>query len=157
MVPKRPEAPTTLDPDLQRRTAADIFNFAWTLLEKPDRSAREDDLMIHAAHAQRFHWEWVGDPVNHARGEWQLARVYAVLGRAEPALHHARRCLELCEANGIGDFDLAYAYEAMARAYGVTGDGDEAARFEELARRVAEEIADADDREQVLADLATLP
>jgi tetratricopeptide (TPR) repeat protein len=157
MVPKRPEAPTTLDPDLQRRTAADIFNFAWTLLEKPDRSAREDDLMIHAAHAQRFHWEWVGDPVNHARGEWQLARVYAVLGRAEPALHHARRCLELCEANGIGDFDLAYAYEAMARAYGVTGDGDEAARFEELARRAAEEIADADDREQVLADLATLP
>jgi tetratricopeptide (TPR) repeat protein len=157
MVPKRPEAPTTLDPDLQRRTAADIFNFAWTLLEQPDRSAREDDLMIHAAHAQRFHWEWVGDPVNHARGEWQLARVYAVLGRAEPALHHARRCLELCEANGIGDFDLAYAYEAMARAYGVTGDGDEAARFEELARRAAEEIADADDREQVLADLATLP
>jgi tetratricopeptide (TPR) repeat protein len=157
MMPKRPEAPTTLDPDLQRRTAADIFNFAWTLLEKPDRSAREDDLMIHAAHAQRFHWEWVGDPVNHARGEWQLARVYAVLGRAEPALHHARRCLELCEANGIGDFDLAYAYEAMARAYGVTGDGDEAARFEELARRAAEEIADADDREQVLADLATLP
>jgi tetratricopeptide (TPR) repeat protein len=157
MVPKRPEAPTTLDPDLQRRTAADIFNFAWTLLEKPDRSAREDDLMIHAAHAQRFHWEWVGDPVNHARGEWQLARVYAVLGRAEPALHHARRCLELCEANGIGDFDLAYAYEAMARAYGVTGDGDEAARFEELARRAAEEIADADDREQVLADLATRP
>ncbi|HEY7732363.1 MAG TPA: tetratricopeptide repeat protein [Gaiellaceae bacterium] len=157
MVPKRPEAPTTLDPDLQRRTAADIFNFAWTLLEKPDRSAREDDLMIHAAHAQRFHWEWVGDPVNHARGEWQLARVYAVLGRAEPALHHARRSLELCEANGIGDFDLAYAYEAMARAYGVTGDGDEAARFEELARRAAEEIADADDREQVLADLATLP
>jgi hypothetical protein len=156
-VPTRPEAPTTLDPGLQRRTAADLFNFTWTLLEKPDRSSREDDLMIHAAHAQRFHWEWVGEPVNHARGEWQVSRVYAVLGRAEPALYHARRCLEICEAHGLGDFDVAYAYEALARAHGVAGDGDEAGRFVGLASQAAEEIADADDREQVLADLATLP
>jgi hypothetical protein len=156
-VPKRPEAPTTLDSDLQRRTAADIFNFTWTLLEKADRSPREDDLMIHAAHAQRFHWEWAGGPVNHARGEWQVSRVYAVLGRGEPALFHARRSLAICEANGIGDFDLAYAYEAMARAHGVVGDRDEAARFATLARQAAEAIADADDREHVLADLATLP
>jgi hypothetical protein len=156
-VPKRPEAPTTLAPDLQRRTAADLFNFTWTLLEKPDRSASEDDLMIHAAHAQRFHWEWAGDAVNHARGEWQVSRVYAVLERAEPALYHARRCLEICEANGIGDFDLAYAYEALARAHAVTEDGGDAARFAELARRAAEKISDPDDREHVLADLATLP
>ena len=29
--------------------------------------------------------------------EHSVSRVYVVLGRAEPALHHARRCLELCE------------------------------------------------------------
>ena len=42
--------------------------------------------MLHAAHASRFHWGEVGEPVNFARGEWQISRVYAVLGRPEPAI-----------------------------------------------------------------------
>jgi hypothetical protein len=156
-MPERPTVPTTLDPDLQRRTAAEAFNFTWTLLERADRTPREDDLMIHAAHAQRFHWEWVGDPVNHARGEWQVSRVYAVLGRSEPSLHHAGRCLAICQEHGIGDFDLAYAYEALARAHGVAGERNEARRWADLARTASDAIADADDREHVLDDLATLP
>ena len=54
--------------------------------------------------------------------------LYTVLGRAEPALHHARRCLELCEANpeAIEDWDLPYAYEALARAHALAGEADEA-------------------------------
>jgi hypothetical protein len=136
-VPKRPSAPSTLDPSLQRATAADLFNYTWTLLEQEERTGREDDLMVHAAHASRFHWEAIGAPVNHARGEWQLSRVYAVLGRAEPALHHARRCLETCERHGIADFDLAYAYEAMARAHAVGGDRAAADRFAALAREAS--------------------
>jgi hypothetical protein len=155
-MPSRPASPSTLDAGLQRATAADLFNYTWTLLEQPDRTPREDDLMVHAAHASRFHWETVGEPVNHARGEWQVSRVYAVLGRAEPALHHARRCLELCEQHGIGDFDLAYAYEALARALGVAGEREEAGRFAALARETGERIAEEDDRDHLLEDLATL-
>ncbi len=142
---------------MARREASHTYNHVWTLLEKRDRTAREDDLMVHAAHASRFHWEAVGEPRNHAIGEWQVSRVYAVLGRAEPALHHARRCLELCEERGIGDFVLAYAYEALARAHAVAGDADEARRFAERAEHATSEIADEEDREHVLADLATLP
>ncbi|HLK43721.1 MAG TPA: hypothetical protein VKV34_10305, partial [Thermoleophilia bacterium] len=59
--------------------------------------------------------------------------------------------------NGIGDFDLAFAYEALARAYAVAGDRDEAARWEALARSAAVDIGDDDDRELVLSDLSTLP
>jgi hypothetical protein len=95
--------------------------------------------------------------VNHARGEWQLARVYAVVERPEPALHHARRCLAICEDHGIGGFDLGFAHEALARAHAVAGDHDAAARHAEDARAAAAEIAEDDDREMVLADLATLP
>ena len=156
-MPKRPTAPPALDPELERRTAVGLFNFTWTLLEKPDRTPEEDELMVHAAHASRLHWDAIGGPVNRVRGEWQLARVYAVLGRAEPALHHARRCLELCEEHGIGDFDLAYAYEALARAHTIAGNEVEATRHAGLAREAAEEIADPDDRAHVLEDLATLP
>jgi DNA-binding transcriptional MerR regulator len=156
VMPLRP-ASVSLEPALQRKTAADLFNHTWTLLEKPDRTERETDLMIHAAHASRFMWEEIGEPVNHARGEWQIARVYAVAGRPEPALYHARRCLQIVEEHGAGDFDLACAYEALARAHATAGERDAAARYEALGRETAARIEEADERELVLADLDTLP
>ena len=156
VMPIRP-ASVALEPALQRKTAADLFNFTWTLLEKPDRTERETDLMVHAAHASRFMWEDIGEPVNHARGEWQIARVYAVADRPEPALHHARRCLQIVEEHGVGDFDLACAYEALARAHATAGEREPAARYEALGREAAARIADADDRELVISDLDALP
>jgi hypothetical protein len=140
-----------------RRLAAELFNRVWSLLEQPDRDQAADDMMLHAAHASRHHWGEVGAPVNLARGEWQVSRVYAILGRAEPALYHARRCLEICEAHGIGDFDLAFAYEALARASAVAGQNRERDRYVELARKAGERIAEEDDRAIFAADLATVP
>lgn len=152
----RPAVAPSLDHDAQRTLAVGLFNYVWTLLEKPERTTRVGDLMIHAAHASRFLWDEIGSPVNHARGEWQVSRVYATLGRAEPALHHARRCLELCEEHGIGDFDLAYAYEAVARAHAVAGEREPAAQYAELAREAGTQIEDDGDRELFESDLATL-
>ena len=107
--------PTAIDPGTHRALAVDLFNHVWTLLEMPSRTPMQDDEMIHAAHASRHHWGVVGEPANLARGEWQCSRVYSVLGRAEPALWHARRCLAICEEHGIGDWDIAFAWEAIAR------------------------------------------
>ena len=142
---------------VHRRLAAELFNHVWSLLEKPDRDRSDDDTMLHTAHASRYHWGEVGMPVNLVRGEWQVSRVYAVLGRAEPALFHARRCLELCQAHGIGDFDLAFAYEALARASAVAGLRDDVIRYAELARQAGEQIAERDDRDIFFADLAAVP
>jgi hypothetical protein len=145
-------------PEERRQLAVDLFNHAWTLLRLPERTPEQDDELIHAAHASRHHWGEVGTPANLARGEWQLARVYATLGRAEPALHHARRCLALCEANpdAIEDWDLPFAYEALARAQLVAGDAEGAARSVERARELGARIADPEDRELLEADLGTL-
>lgn len=156
VMPLRPTS-VSLEPQLRRRTAVDLFNHVWMLLEKPDRTQRETDLMVHGAHASRFLWEEIGEPVNHARGEWQIARVYAVVDRPEPALHHARRCLAICEEHGIGDFDLAFAHEAMARAHATAGEREAAERYAAQAREAAERIADPDDRALVLSDLDALP
>ncbi len=139
-----------------RRLAAELFNHVWSLLEKRDRDQADDDRMLHAAHASRFHWGEIGEPINFARGEWQVSRVYAVLGRAEPALFHARCCLKLCQQHAIGDFDLAFAYEALARASAVAGRPEDAARYAELARHAGEQIAEQDDRDIFFADLATI-
>ena len=145
-----------LDAATERALAVRLFNRTWELLDTADRSTDQDDEMLHAAHASRYHWGEVGEPVNRVRGDWQCSRVYAVLGRAEPALWHARRCLELCEAHGIGDFDLAFAYEALARASALAGDRETAAAYVERARVAGESIAEDDDRELFAQDLSTI-
>jgi hypothetical protein len=152
-----PPESVAMEPEMQQALAADLFNYCWALIEKVDRTERETDLMIDAAHASRFFWEAVGEPVHHARGEWQISRAYAVARRAEPALYHAERCLEICEVNGIGAFDLAYAYEAIARAHAVAGHRAEALRWAAQARAAAERLEDdEDDRDLLLADIASV-
>ncbi|HTC85952.1 MAG TPA: helix-turn-helix domain-containing protein [Candidatus Acidoferrum sp.] len=150
-----------LDDAGRRRLAADLYNGTWTYLEMSDRTPAQTDQMIHMAHASRFHWGEVvaaggGQPANLARGEWLCSRVYAVLGRAEPALWHARRCLEINESNGIADWDIAGAYEAMARASIVAGDITAAREWAARARTACTEIAEPEDRENIEADIATL-
>ena len=146
-----------LDAEDHRRLGKDLFNHVWTLLETADRTPDQTDEMIHAAHASRWHWTVGGEPANRARGEWQCSRVYAVLGRGEPALWHARRCLELCQAFDLGDWDLAAAYEAMSRASLVAGNNDAARDWKARGTTALGDIADPDDREPIEADLATLP
>ena len=141
-----------------RELGIELFNRTWALMESPDR---DPDELLHCAHASAYHW-LVADgaaPANRARSEWQCSRVYALLGRAEPALHHARRCLEICESapDEIEEFDLPFAYEALARAHAVAGDDAAAREWRDRARTGAERIADEDDRVLLEADLATIP
>jgi tetratricopeptide (TPR) repeat protein len=142
-----------------RLLAAQLFNQTWRLLEQEGRARADDDRMIHTAHASRYHWGQVptATAAHLARGEWLISRVYAVLGRAEPALYHARRALDLCQDNGIGDFDLAFAHEALARAHAVAGDAGQAHDYTDRALAAAEDISDGEDRDLVLADLETIP
>lgn len=148
----------SLDRETHRRLGADLFNKTWTLMEKEARTSDEDDELIHCAHASAYHWLQVGTAANHARSEWQCSRMYTVLGHAEPALQHAQRCLEICESEpgALEDWDLPFAYEALARAYAVAGDAGETSRRLEQARSLGASIADDDDRALLEGDLATI-
>jgi DNA-binding transcriptional MerR regulator len=146
--------PATTD---QRKIAVDLFNGTWRLIEKEDRSVEDDDRMLHMAHASRYHWGEIGAPVNRSRGEWQVSRVYSILGRGEPAIHHASRGLDICQEHKIGDWDLAFAYESLARAHAVAGDADQARSWTEQALAAAEDIAEDEEREMVLTDLESIP
>jgi hypothetical protein len=143
--------------DVHQRLAKDLFNRVWDLLEKENRTREEDETMLNAAHASRFHWGEVGQPVNLARGDWQISRVNAVLGRVDAAAHHARSSLEILQENGIGDWDLAFAYEALARAAALSGDSTEFDQWMAKAHEAAADIADEEDRALVVADLADMP
>jgi hypothetical protein len=149
--------PNAIDVD-HRQLGIDLFNHTWTFLAKENRTRDEEDEMLYATHASAYHWLHAdgAGPQNRARGEWQISRVYAVLGRGEPAVQHAQRCLDHCLENGIGDWDLAFAYEALARGHKVAGNEDEFGRNLRLAREAGTKIADAEDRELLEKDVAEL-
>ncbi len=148
-----------VDAATHRRLGVALFNHVWTLLETPDRTPAQTDEMIHAAHASRYHWTLADgtQPINLGRGEWQCSRVYAVLGRGEPALWHAKRCLAYAQDPSAEDWDLAAAYESMARASAVAGDPGAAADWKARATAALEAIADPAEREVIEGDIATLP
>jgi hypothetical protein len=137
----------------QQQLGVDAFNETWRLMI----SREDDELMLDCAHTSSYHWAVAPDckPENRARSAWLLSRAYTVAGLAEPALRHADRCLELCEQNELRDWDLAFAYEGLARANLLAGERDAAASYVKLAQAV--EIAEDEDREQLAGDLATLP
>ncbi|MGD2165674.1 MAG: hypothetical protein PVH50_09095 [Anaerolineae bacterium] len=143
--------------EAHKQFATNLFNLVWELLDKEGRSPAQDDRMIHAAHASRFHWGEIGTPLEQERGEWQISRVYAVLNRPEAAIYHAQRCLTLCEANQIADFDIAFAYEALARAYAVAGDPAKSHEYKAKGEQAAKQIAEEENREYFLSELATVP
>jgi hypothetical protein len=145
------------EPAWQRKAAVDAFNLARRLLDKPDRTSDETDRLIHAAHTSRFHWQAAGNVVNWLRGDWLLAHVYTLFDQPQIALHFARLCLEQCEANHIGDFDLAYAYEGLARALACNGETAEAEKYYRLAEAAGPAIVEDEDRELFVNDLAAGP
>jgi DNA-binding transcriptional MerR regulator len=146
-----------LDPQTQRALAAGLFNRVWELLERTDRTADDDQELVNAAHASRLHWTGIGGAKEKAIGDWQISRVYSVLGRGEPAVHHARLALSYAGAVEGEPWLLASAYEGLARAYAVAGDAHAAAEWKAKAVARLEEVTDADDREIVQADIDTLP
>jgi hypothetical protein len=151
--------PTILDPAQHRAEGVALFNAVWEMLDMPDRTPEQDDQMVHAAHASRWHWSQAGEMGGDqqlAVGEWQCSRVYSVLGRGEPAVHHAEASLAICEAAGLGDWVLAAAHEALTRAHAVAGHADRARAFLARGREAVASIADPEDREVIESDLNAL-
>jgi hypothetical protein len=142
--------------DWHRQFAVDLFNRVWELLEKEERTDDENIRMLHAAHASRFHWGEIGTSLEIERGEWQVSRVYSVLNHPQPAIYHAELCLEICKSHGIGDFDLAFAYEALSRAYTVAGDFKKSQEYIELGKQAGSQITDNEDQEYFFRELQSV-
>ena len=151
-----------IDEATHRQLGKDLYNHTWSLIEASDRSPEQDDEMVFATHASAYHWSRGGGTLaNAARSQWQIARVYSTLGRGEPAVWHARRCLELAEAAakaGVADdWDVPAALEGLARAQAVAGDRVAAEAVRARAREALQGIADPEDRQLIEQDLESTP
>jgi hypothetical protein len=75
---------------------------------------------------------------------------------AESALYHGELSLKYCTDNAISGFDLAFGYEAVARAYMVARERDRMDEYMKLAREAADLIEDDQDRNYFLSELETI-
>ena len=62
-----PEEKPNPEKEAHRKLAVDLFNYTWKFLDKENRTVEEDDEMLHAAHASRFHWGKAGTAEGGAR------------------------------------------------------------------------------------------
>jgi uncharacterized protein YndB with AHSA1/START domain len=150
-----PSPPVDIDAIDHREWGRKSNNRVWELLGDGHPSPDGFAELIDAAHASLWHWTYAGGPVERGRGEWMLSHVYARTGDGAAALRHAQRCWDITEAEGLKDFDFAYACEAFARAYTVCGDAALAAEWFERALKAGAQSANDKERESFEGDLAS--
>jgi len=136
-----------------RAQGIECYNSTWEMIEA-ERTPENDEEMLRRAYAAAYHWARAArrGPANDGRSAWMLAKVQLLVGQPELSLRYADRCMSICQEHGLADFDLAYAYEARARALKALGDDEGAAHNMEAARAVP--IANDEDRKILDADLA---
>jgi hypothetical protein len=139
-----------------RHFSADCFNRTWTLIEKADRTAEDDEAMILCALASLWHWTQRPDcaDVNLSVGHWQVSRVYALGGQGANAMRYARRSLVL--AVGASPFYIGYAHEAVARAAALLGDETTFQSHLAEATNCAAALTDESERAPLQQDLRAL-
>lgn len=134
--------------EAQQHFARALNGQVWDLLQKSERTNAEDERMIYVAYASGYHWLVVGGELNHQRSEWLLSHVFATLGERTAALHHAKRCMQLTEdyQDQMANFDVAYAYEALARAYAISDQSEKAGEYIQLVEEAGQKIANDEDK-----------
>ena len=147
--------------DLHRWFAVELNNGTWDALDAglSEQSPREErEQALYAAYASTYHWMQAGNVANHGRGEHLIASVAVAIGQLDTAARHAARQAELIAAHpaAFADWDAAFCAEVLARVASRAGAAD-AAELRERARRLAEAVADAEDRRICLERLAAEP
>jgi len=149
--------------DLHRWFGVELNNTTWDAIAEgrvgPGSPLVERERLLYSAYASAYHWMNAGNEANHARGEHLIARTAVLVGFPDEGLHHARRCLELCEAHPtvVEDWDFAFAHEAIARASAALGDLVTAAEHHRVAGELGAAIAGEGDRTVFLEELARGP
>ena len=131
-----------------RKNAIDAFNTTWDLIDTEERTKDDDRKMVENALLSRKLWEQAGGTVlNIVRGEWLISHVCSILGDGKNALKYANTCYALTIQYKIEDFDLVFAYEALAYAYKILGDSENVAHYLQLGYRAIDQVKKQGDKD----------
>lgn len=140
----------TLTNSIHRYFGVEFNNTAFVYFDKQNKTEEEIDDMIGYAHSSLHHWKLFsgGTVVNVQRGEYMVAKAYALAGNKTESLSHAKRCLDLSEKHSgeMKDFDFAFANEVMAMAQKLNGNNEEFLKHRTMAEKLGNEIKDEEDR-----------
>ena len=138
--------------------SAQCFNKTWEYLDVPERTAEQDEEMLRSAMASHWHWTQRKDygPVSESIANWQVSRVFAVLGQSDNAHRYGLRALDALEGQENLPFYQGYGYEALARAEAVASNAAQMNSYLEKARQAAAEVSDDNSKQMLLADLDTI-
>jgi hypothetical protein len=141
----------------RRSFAVAAFNGAWALIDKSERTADDDRQMLTLAFASRWHWSEVGTPENKAIADWQVAHAASLLGEASLSLTYAQAAYDAARNDNLPEWLQASTAEGLARAYACAGDRASYEVYANEARQLVAGLADEEDRELILGQLATIP
>ena len=138
--------------------SAQCFNKTWDYLDMPERTAEQDEEMLRSAMASHWHWTQRADygPVNESIANWQVSRVFALLGQPDNARRYGHRSLDALEGQENLPFYQGYGYEALARAEAVAGNSVQMNVYLKKARDAAVRVSDEDSKQMLLSDLETI-
>lgn len=135
---------------IHRYFGAEFNNTAFKYFDKENKTQEDINDMIGYAHSSLLHWKLYsgGTAVNVQRGEYMVAKAYALAGNQTEALSHAARCIELTEKHTkeMKDFDFAFANEVMALAEKINGNNDGFLKYRSIAEKLGYEIENEEDR-----------
>ncbi len=145
-----------MEKELHKKLAIEAFNKTWDYIDMKSRTKEETLEMIHLAHASRYHWGFAGTELNKGRGEWQISRVYNISNLGESALLHANAYLDICIKYDYKDWDISFAYEAIAFAHKVLGNIKLMNEFKEKGLKSLCDIKEKGDRDYAESELDKL-
>lgn len=138
----------------EKQIAVKCFNEAWNFLGMEELDSNQKAELLNLVHSSRYHWGQIGTDLERSRGEWQISRAYVKCGFYEPALLHANQCLKYTLKAELRGFDIAFAYESVARSkmhLGLDFEDDYA-----TSMKYAEAVESKDDREYAIAEISTI-
>jgi len=125
-------------------------------MEKAERTAEEDQLMVALNQASIYHWMNRPDCSYEklSVGYWQASRIQALLWNTVEAIRLAHVCHRY--STELAPFYLGFAHEAIARAHKQAGHHEVARTHIMEAQQLAKSIVGLDDRALLEADLSQI-
>jgi hypothetical protein len=146
--------PTSVD---HRAIAVATYNRCWELLHLDERSDAGDDELLTCAFTSRYHWLVQGGDMQVIVADWMVSRAAAATGQADLAVRFAHQAFEGVQSGQHPAWLRASVFEGLARAYASAGDRSQRDRHVGLAHLVLDQEDDADDRQVIADQLATVP
>jgi hypothetical protein len=136
--------------------SAACFNKTRDFIDSPNRTEEDNFSMLQTAMTSLWHWTQREDATlqNLSVGNWQVSRVYALMGQADNARSYAE--VSLKHAGEADPFYIAFAYEALARAEMIAGNKAKMKAYLQKAYLLVEKIEDVEDKDVLMKDLENI-